>query len=92
MSYNPYNYESHKKLISLYRNASELEYLRQARRNLHEMLPLRPEDWMEWIEDEKNIAQTDSELHEMVSIYKSAMKDYFCKRVFVAINLKTLFL
>ncbi|KAF9349034.1 Splicing factor [Mortierella sp. AD094] len=77
---NSNQYEQHTQLISLLKVAEMLEELRGARESMSKSFPLSEELWMEWIEDESNMATSEDEKKHVLELYERATSDYLCKR------------
>ena len=58
---NPSDYDAHLKLIQGCKEGGELEKLRAARTHFATMFPLTEKIWLEWLEDEKNLCESEQE-------------------------------
>ncbi|KAJ3040739.1 Splicing factor [Rhizophlyctis rosea] len=81
---NSYDYEAHTKLIQGLRQAERFDQLRAARHRMASIFPLSEELWLEWIEDEKNLAMTPSEKEAILALFNLAVKDYLSIRIWDA--------
>ncbi|XP_063971619.1 squamous cell carcinoma antigen recognized by T-cells 3-like isoform X1 [Lytechinus pictus] len=73
---NPYQYDAHLKLITILRQAGELEKLRKARQNMSELFPLTGELWMQWIQDELKLMESGDDRQKVMELFDRAVKDY----------------
>ncbi|KAJ3295545.1 Splicing factor [Borealophlyctis nickersoniae] len=73
---NVYNYDAHVAYISALRRAADLEKLRAAREAMAGVFPLSEDLWMEWIQDEKEIAATANEKESILELFERATADY----------------
>lgn len=71
---NPYDYQAHLDIVNLLRTAGELEQLRQAREDFSQKFPLSPELWLEWINDEKSVNESDRSA--ITALFERAVSDY----------------
>ena len=39
--------------------------------------------WLDWIEDEKNVCQTEEEHEALVELFERAIEDYMCPKIWV---------
>jgi hypothetical protein len=58
-----------------------LEGLRLAREDLHQVYPLNPSLWLRWLRDEVPLASTQEEREKVKNLFDSAVADYLCKHV-----------
>ncbi|KAF9571168.1 RNA-binding protein 4F [Mortierella alpina] len=72
----PNQYEQHTQLITLLKSADMLEELRAAREAMNSVFPLSEELWMEWIEDESNMAASEEEKKHILELYRRATSEY----------------
>ncbi|KAF9946278.1 Splicing factor [Mortierella alpina] len=80
---NPNQYEQHTQLITLLKSADMLEELRAAREAMNAAFPLSEELWMEWIEDESNMAASEEEKKHILELYHRATSEYlYMRRIF----------
>ncbi|CAG8435082.1 2926_t:CDS:10 [Ambispora gerdemannii] len=77
VSKNAYDYSVQVQYIEALRHASLYEELTSARENMHNILPLSEELWVQWIEDEKRIASTPDQIKRVINLYSESFKDYF---------------
>ena len=70
-------------LLKGYRVLGELQKLRDIRKQFHASFPLSHDLWMEWIDDEKQLAQTEEDKSKVVDLYHRAAKDYFSVDIYV---------
>ncbi|KAI1293586.1 Squamous cell carcinoma antigen recognized by T-cells 3 [Halotydeus destructor] len=73
---NPFDYDSHVKLISLLREMGELADARAAREDMNKKFPLTPSLWLEWAGDELQVCFTEEEKDLVKNLYERATKDY----------------
>ncbi|KAG0211431.1 Splicing factor [Mortierella sp. GBA30] len=73
---NPNQYEEHTQLITLLKSADMLEELREAREAMNAVFPLSEGLWMEWIEDESNMATSEDEKKHVLELYRRAASEY----------------
>ncbi|CAO3571089.1 unnamed protein product [Mortierella alpina] len=78
---NPNQYEQHTQLITLLKSADMLEELRAAREAMNAVFPLSEELWMEWIEDESNMAASDEEKKHILELYRRATSEYLSIKI-----------
>ncbi|KAF9961119.1 hypothetical protein BGZ72_004883 [Mortierella alpina] len=78
---NPNQYEQHTQLITLLKSADMLEDLRAARENMNAVFPLTEELWMEWIEDESNMAASEEEKKHILELYRRATSEYLSIKI-----------
>ncbi|KAG8190656.1 hypothetical protein JTE90_001265 [Oedothorax gibbosus] len=79
----PFTYELHVDLINMCKKACDLDKLRAARENMSAHFPLSPELWLDWLQDEKNVAGQITDKNEKVkqndivtALFERAIKDY----------------
>ena len=70
------DYEAHVAKISLLKSTGELDDLRIARTNFADIFPLTPELWLDWIEDEKKLAESVEEKSKIYELFNRAVNDY----------------
>ncbi|KAF9115231.1 RNA-binding protein 4F [Mortierella sp. AM989] len=70
---NPNQYEQHIQLIALLKDAEMLQELREAR----EFMKL----WMNWIDDESNMATSEDEKKHVLELYERATSDYLSIKI-----------
>ncbi|RWS02172.1 hypothetical protein B4U79_04340 [Dinothrombium tinctorium] len=73
---NPYDYDSHVKLIAAFRSTGDLLSIREAREKMAKNFPLTPELWLEWIKDESGIAANDEDKAYIFELFERAVNDY----------------
>ncbi|KAF9939370.1 Splicing factor [Mortierella alpina] len=78
---NPNQYEQHTQLITLLKSADMLEELRAAREAMNRVFPLSEELWMEWIEDESNMAASEEEKKHILELYHRATSEYLSIKI-----------
>jgi hypothetical protein len=66
-------------LVNLYRKLGDLTSMRLAYERFHEYFPLTPEIWLAWINDEKKLASSESEVKHIFALFDKAVEDYLCK-------------
>lgn len=76
-------YEVLLELLKAYRTLGDLPKLRATRQQFHRNFPLSHDLWVEWFEDEKQLAQTLEEKAEVVSLLQKAALDYFSVDIYV---------
>ena len=72
----PYDYAAHVEKISILKDLSELDRLRDAREAFAEKYPLTSELWLAWIKDERGIASTPEEKEGIFKLFKRGVGDY----------------
>ena len=77
------DYDLHLKLVKLCKESGELVELRLARNNFAKMFPLTEALWLEWIEDEKLVSQTDDEHSALIRLFERAIEDYMCPLIWL---------
>ncbi|KAF6031803.1 SART3 [Bugula neritina] len=80
---NPYLYDAHKELISLYKSLGELNALRTARDKFKSHFPLTEEIWADWLADEKELVDSKEDRQKLMGLYESAMQDYLSVMLWV---------
>ena len=70
------DYDAHVSKIKLLKTIGELDDLRIARKKFAEIYPLTPELWIEWIQDETNLAESEEEKRCIQELFDTAVKDY----------------
>lgn len=70
------DYEAHIAKINLLKSTGELDDLRIARKNFADIFPLTPELWLDWIEDEKKLAESIEEKSKIYELFNTAVNDY----------------
>ncbi|KAF9367848.1 hypothetical protein CPB97_005256, partial [Podila verticillata] len=73
---NPSQYEVHFQLIALFKSAGMFEELRAAREAMSAVFPLSEELWLQWINDESNMAASEDEKEHVLNLYERATTDY----------------
>ncbi|XP_050527291.1 squamous cell carcinoma antigen recognized by T-cells 3-like [Daktulosphaira vitifoliae] len=73
---NSSDYDAYVELISILREANNLEEVRKARLKLNEKYPLSAKLWLDWIKDEIGIATTEEEKNHVVMLCEKGIKDY----------------
>ncbi|KAG0071367.1 Squamous cell carcinoma antigen recognized by T-cells 3, partial [Podila epicladia] len=73
---NPSQYEVHIQLITLLKSAAMFEELRAAREAMSAVFPLSEELWLQWINDESNMAASEDEKENVLNLYERATTDY----------------
>ncbi|KAG0027208.1 RNA-binding protein 4F [Podila clonocystis] len=73
---NPSQYEVHIHLIALLKSAAMFEELRAAREAMSAVFPLSEELWLQWINDESNMAASEDEKENVLNLYERATTDY----------------
>ena len=71
-----YDYDAHISKVKLLRTAGELDELRVARNDFATTFPLTPNLWLEWLQDEQNLAGTEEEKNEIYKLFDRAVEDY----------------
>lgn len=62
---------------------ADLDRLRHARKRMSNRFPLSPDLWIDWLEDEINLATLLSEKEQVILLFQTAVKDYLCKKFFL---------
>ncbi|KAF9541032.1 RNA-binding protein 4F [Mortierella hygrophila] len=78
---NPNQYEAHTQLISLLKGADMFEELREAREAMNKIYPLSEDLWMDWINDEVNMATSGDEKRHVLSLYERATTEYLSIKI-----------
>ncbi|XP_022913812.1 squamous cell carcinoma antigen recognized by T-cells 3 [Onthophagus taurus] len=76
VSANPYLYDNHVELTELYRKLGDLTSMRAAYERFSTAYPLTATIWLQWIQDEIKISQTDKEKRRILDLFKKAIRDY----------------
>ncbi|KAF9901075.1 RNA-binding protein 4F [Linnemannia zychae] len=77
----PNQYEAHTQMIALYKGADMFEELREAREAMNKIYPLSEDLWMDWINDEANMATSEDEKRYVLSLYERATTEYLSIKV-----------
>ncbi|KAF9133230.1 Splicing factor [Mortierella sp. 14UC] len=77
----PNQYEAHTQLIALYKGADMFEELREAREAMNKIYPLSEDLWMDWINDEANMATSEDEKRHVLSLYERATTEYLSIKI-----------
>ncbi len=72
----PSNYQAHVDRVAALQALAELERLREAREEFSKVYPLSPELWLQWLEDERGLANTDQEKERVFALFQRATRDY----------------
>ncbi|KAJ3638700.1 hypothetical protein MTP99_002045 [Tenebrio molitor] len=83
ISDNKYLYNAHEELVNLYRKLGDLTSMRLAYERFHEYFPLTPEIWLAWINDEKKLASSESEVKHIFALFDKAVEDYLSVNLWV---------
>uniref|UniRef100_A0A8C5ECN2 Spliceosome associated factor 3, U4/U6 recycling protein n=1 Tax=Gouania willdenowi TaxID=441366 RepID=A0A8C5ECN2_GOUWI len=78
LSINAFDYNCHIDLIKLLKQEGELERLRKARQKMSELFPLTEELWLDWLKDEKRLAEGEQNRESVYELFERAVKDYIC--------------
>ncbi|KAG0298187.1 RNA-binding protein 4F [Linnemannia gamsii] len=78
---NPNQYEAHTQLIALLKSADLFEELREARKSMNKIYPLSEDLWMDWINDEVNMATSEDEKRHVLSLYERATTEYLSIKI-----------
>ncbi|KAF9137019.1 Splicing factor [Linnemannia schmuckeri] len=78
---NPNQYEAHTQLIALLKSADMFEELREARESMNKIYPLSEDLWMDWINDEVNMATSEDEKRHVLSLYERATTEYLSIKI-----------
>ena len=62
--------------VSACKDQGELDELRAARTNFAKIFPLTEKLWLEWLNDEKAICQTEEEHEKLVKLFDSAVEGH----------------
>ncbi|KAG0278386.1 RNA-binding protein 4F [Linnemannia exigua] len=77
----PNQYEAHTQLITILKSADMFEELREARESMNKIYPLSEDLWMEWINDETNMATSEDEKRHVLSLYERATTEYLSIKI-----------
>ncbi|KAG0375227.1 RNA-binding protein 4F [Mortierella sp. AD032] len=77
----PNQYEAHTQLIAMLKSADMFEELREAREAMNKIYPLSEDLWMDWINDEANMATSEDEKRHVLSLYERATTEYLSIKV-----------
>lgn len=58
---------------------SDLNSMRAAFERFHKHFPVTPKLWLEWIQDEIQIANTATDNNNILQLFNKAVEDYHCK-------------
>ena len=50
--------------------------------------PITPSLWMKYLKIEKNLAVSHDEIVRVQELFRTALKDYYCKKQLVSVNMK----
>ena len=64
------------KLVNFCKENGELVELRAARENFSKYFPLTEKLWLEWIEDEKTLCDTEESHENLVKLFERGIEDY----------------
>ncbi|KAF8934884.1 Splicing factor [Haplosporangium gracile] len=78
---NPNQYEAHTQLIALLKSADMFEELREAREAMNKIYPLSEDLWLDWINDEVNMATSEDEKRHVLSLYERATTEYLSIKI-----------
>ena len=70
------DYDAHVSKIKLLKSIGELDDLRIARKYFSNIFPLTPSLWLEWIHDEKSLAESEEEKNAIYELFDTAVNDY----------------
>lgn len=87
---NKYLYDAHVELISIYKQLADLTSLREAFQRFHECFPLTPQLWLDWIEIERNLAQSEAEKKDILKLFDKAVNDYLSVKLWYEYALHSL--
>lgn len=73
---NPRNYEQHMQHISLLRQTSLRQRLREARSAMADLFPLTETMWSEWIADELEMVEDHADMERIKQLTARAVRDY----------------
>ena len=80
---NPFDFAVYVELINLHRAAGDLDETRAYRQQVHGLFCLPEQMWLEWINDEINLAGQDSaKVAEVVALFETALVDYHYRKVY----------
>ncbi|XP_001602582.2 squamous cell carcinoma antigen recognized by T-cells 3 [Nasonia vitripennis] len=79
----PYDYDTHKKLIEKLQSMGELERLRAARESMSQKYPLTTEIWLSWLRDEIKLAETSEEKKAVIELCERAVNDYLSVEIWL---------
>lgn len=83
ISLNPFDYDSHLKLIELCKIAgdSRPDELRSAREQMSKIYPLSPKLWLDWLSDEKDREEQNNQ--RILNLFERAIQDYVSVDIWV---------
>ncbi|KFD47557.1 hypothetical protein M513_11558 [Trichuris suis] len=73
----PFDYEAHCSLVSAYRACGELEKLRLARQRFRQRLPIKTEECIVWIRDERSVGLPKDEIRKLFEDFLEEMPASF---------------
>ncbi|KAJ9090555.1 Squamous cell carcinoma antigen recognized by T-cells 3 [Entomophthora muscae] len=73
---NPYQYQSHSEIITLYRELGLYNELEQARFAMKAVFPLDQTLWLDWLNDEIQLASSLEEHKKTIALFDVAVEDY----------------
>jgi len=78
-----HDYDGHVTLAKRAREEGELDHLRTVRLKFAEAFPLTEEIWMEWIQDEVKLAESDAEHEQIVELFERGVMDYHAPKLWL---------
>ncbi|KAJ3079472.1 Squamous cell carcinoma antigen recognized by T-cells 3, partial [Quaeritorhiza haematococci] len=76
---NAYQYELHVALINALRSTGDTQGVRSAREAMHAVFPLSEGLWVDWINDEIQLATEEAEKRAILDLFSRAVDDYLCE-------------
>ncbi|EMR10887.1 hypothetical protein PNEG_01034 [Pneumocystis murina B123] len=72
----PFDYDSHIKYINLLKKHKMTDELRSAREAMQVYFPLTEEMWIEWLDDQEELALTSDDKISLLELYSKSVEDY----------------
>lgn len=79
ISANKMDYDAHVELINLYKLLEDFDSLIAAYERFHQLYPLTPTLWLDWIKIEISIAKHNNQHDRVFKLFNKAVEDYMCK-------------
>ena len=71
----PLNKDAYVKLIEALQDIGDLVGARSVRENLNKMFPLTPDQWLDWIKNEKELCKTEDDKKSVIKLLKRAIDE-----------------
>ncbi|XP_055386168.1 squamous cell carcinoma antigen recognized by T-cells 3 [Condylostylus longicornis] len=81
ISSNTLNYDTYIKLTQTAHKLGDLEKIRESYNLFANVFPLASDIWLKFISVERNISTSESEINNVVNLFKKALNDYFSTSV-----------